>query len=246
MSAQSYRSLLSAEEGLLYTAILDGLLNRAESIHIPPHSPAAVNRLISFVLRDHPEIAWTCGQWKGEVERTSVIIPVYTLDQAGIQAFQTELSLMKNALQGMAEIPEAQRVQWVFDFLVDNIVYDLHAPHSQDAYGVLIDGRAVCRGIAKGAQLLLRACGLEAIVLEGQLNEEALHCWNAVFLSDGCYHLDLTMGYPMFSALYTRRGLPYNKYAAFCVSDETLRRTHRWKTEDFPVRCPRDLLSDPR
>lgn len=197
---------------------------------------------MGYVLRDHPEIVWTNGRWRGKAGATSIVMPEYTLDEAGIQAFQKETSIMEEILHELSACAEVDRVRWVFDFLLQNVVYDLQAPHSQDAYGALVEGRAVCRGIAKATQLLLRTCGLQAVIIDGQLCEEALHVWNIVSLSDGCYHLDVTMGYPMFSSLYTRRGLPYNTYAAFCVSDETLCRTHRWDAGNFPIHCLNDLI----
>ena len=241
MNAEFYRELLSDQESALYAVILENLKDRSELIRFPPVSSQTVNRIISFVLRDHPEIAWTNGKWRGEAGTTSFVIPDYTLDEAEIRTFQAETSRMAEALDSALRLSEEQRLRQVFDFLLESIAYDLYAPHSQDAYGALIEGRAVCRGIAKAVQLLLRACGLHAITLEGRLNREARHVWNVVSLSSGCYHLDVTMGYPAFSALYTNRGLNYHSDAAFCVSDETLRRTHEWGTEAIPIRCPFDL-----
>ena len=238
MDAEFYRSLLTDEDALLYELLLDGLLRRAKAIRILPSAPLVVNRAMSCVLKDHPELAWTIGKWSGHPGKTSIVIPEYTLDAAEIRCFQEEMSAMEEALRSISQLPAAQRVKWVFDFVLENVAYDLSAAHSQDAYGALVEGSAVCRGIAKGMQLMLRACGLEAITLEGRLCEGAVHVWNVVSLPDGCFHLDLTMGYPMFSALYTRRGLPWSRYAAFCVSDETLCQTHIWDSASVPLHCP--------
>ena len=241
MCNEFYRSLLSGKEDVLYSILLQGLQDRTQVIRFPASATITVNRVMGAILHDHPEIVWTNGQWSGEPEKTSVAIPKYTLSEDGIYAFQREATLMAEVLRAVATLPERERVRWIYDFLLENIVYDLQSPHSQDAYGALVEGRAVCRGITKAVQLLLRACGLEATTLDGKLNGEALHTWNVATLAVGSFHLDLTMGYPMFAPLYTGRGLPYSRYAAFCVSDDTLRQTHSWDYASFPIHCLHDL-----
>lgn len=241
IDGEFYRKLLTADGAGIYSVILDGLRNRDQRIHISRTPAEIVNEVIAAVLRDYPEIAWTCGNWRGQPKETSLIVPEYTLVEEEIDAFQNELLVMREAVREILELPEQDRVRWAYDFVLDNVVYDLSAAHSQDAYGVFMEGHAVCRGIAKGVQLLLKICGVNAITGEGSLNEGALHIWNIVSLADGNYHLDVTMGYPMFSPLYTRLGLSHHRYAAFCVSDRTLRRTHSWDADSIPISCDRDL-----
>lgn len=241
MNWEIYRCALDPAGAAIYDFILRGLQDRLSLIHIPLTSSSAVNGIFAAVLKDHPEIPWASGKWRGQPEATAAVSPVYTLSEEEIRAFQGELQIIGEAVRDMLRLPEAQRVRWAYDFLLENVIYDLSAPHSQDAYGALMEGRAVCRGIAKGLQLLLRCCGLEAFTVEGRLCENSLHVWNIVSLSGVCYHLDLTMGYPAFSFLYTDKCLPYDRYAAFCVSDESLRKTHAWDAEQTPIRCPRNL-----
>ena len=61
-----------------------------------------------------------------------------------------------------------------------------------------------------------------------------------VITETGNYHTDVSMGYPEFAFLYETGNIPYNKYCAFCVSDETLRKTHRWDPEGMPLKCDND------
>ncbi len=235
-----YRALLPDRGSDIYETILSGLRGQADLIRIPPTPPGEVNRILRAVLADHPELPWATGKWQGTPGLTEVIRPRYGMtpeERAAFQAFLPGLKAAGEALRGMPRIAGIRRV---FDFLLGTVIYDLSAPHSQNAYGALVERRAVCRGIAKAFQLLAGLCGIPAVCVEGSLDGESLHVWNIVITETGNYHTDVSMGYLEFAFLYETGNIPYNKYCAFCVSDETLRKTHRWDPEGMPLKCDND------
>ena len=82
---------------------------------------------------------------------------------------------------------------YINDYLCNNIVYteDDGSNLCYTAYGALIDGKAVCSGYAKAAQLLLKKAGIENVLCYG-ISKEENHVWNMVKLDDEWYHLDIT------------------------------------------------------
>ena len=238
-----YRSLLPARESEIYETILNGLRTQAEVISIPLTPSAGVNRMIGSVLADHPELPWASGRWRGKPDFTDMILPCYTMTKEECAAFRQSLNEWKAFTNRFLPLPEIRQIRMLYDEMLATVTYDPAALHSQNAFGALTEKRALCRGIAKGFQLLMEACGIPAICVEGTLDGESLHVWNIVRTESGNYHVDISMGYPQFDFLYTEKGLRYNKYSAFCVSDETLRKTHRWDPEAVPLSCSSDAPS---
>ena len=77
------------------------------------------------------------------------------------------------------------------DALIKSITYDLTAPNAHNAYGALVDGRAVCEGYAEAYQILLEKVGIMSYVVRGMGNGES-HAWNLVRLDGKYYYSDLT------------------------------------------------------
>lgn len=90
---------------------------------------------------------------------------------------------------------------WLHDRLAERCTYDNGAaaggfaanPHAFNAYGALVEGKAVCEGYARGMQLLLKTAGIPATLVIGQSVENGEeHMWNLVTVNGQNYHLDPT------------------------------------------------------
>ncbi len=140
---------------------------------------------------------------------------------------------------------EAEKTEFVHDYLAENVRYDFAAARDHistrafSVEGALIDGLAVCSGIAQAARYLLEGLGIESLVVSGkgenpdnQLSgKEAAHAWNLNMLSDGNYHMDITWDLEEASPLR----VALHQYCN--VDDETLIMDHDW---DF-LRYPRAM-----
>lgn len=120
---------------------------------------------------------------------------------------------------------EFQREVYLHNWLCQHTVYDLAAEHAHDAWGALMEGRAVCDGYAEAMALLLRLSGIQCGVVKGEsLRDESGHAWNLVRV-DGAYTwLDATNNdqAAMISYFY------------FNITDEWLLRSYRLET-DWPL-----------
>lgn len=108
------------------------------------------------------------------------------------------------------------------DYLVDNCVYDKEAAeteelegHENDAYGALVEKKAVCEGYSRAFQLLCNRLGVDCISISGFGDGES-HSWNNVKLDGEWYEVDVTwndtdgdMEFP----IYDYFNLPSDKFS---------------------------------
>ena len=87
---------------------------------------------------------------------------------------------------------------YVNNYLVDNCVYDKEAAeseeiegHENDAYGALVEKKAVCEGYSRAFQLLCNRLGVDCISISGSGDGES-HAWNNVRLDGEWYEVDVT------------------------------------------------------
>lgn len=87
---------------------------------------------------------------------------------------------------------------YVNDYLVENCVYDKGAAetegiagHENDAYGALVEKKAVCEGYSRAFQLLCNRLGIDCISVSGTADGEP-HGWNNVKLDGEWYEVDVT------------------------------------------------------
>lgn len=93
---------------------------------------------------------------------------------------------------------EYERVIYANNYIVDNCVYDSEAAeiseivgNESDAYGVLVDKKAVCSGYSRAFQLLCERLGLECVNITG-IGRELAHQWNCVKIDGEWYNVDVT------------------------------------------------------
>ena len=93
---------------------------------------------------------------------------------------------------------EWQIALYVHDALIRNCTYDqtFQAPHTSDAYGAVVLGKAVCEGYADAFQYLLNRADMECLFVAGTALDEngqsVLHAWNKVRIGGKFYNVDVT------------------------------------------------------
>jgi hypothetical protein len=114
----------------------------------------------------------------------------------------------------------------VHDFCINNFKYD-HA-FGENAYtilGLVLDGKAVCEGIAKFVKLALSYLGVKSLVVHGNaidptINKSEMHAWNIVKLNGKTFHLDVTYD------LGVTKEHPRHDY--FNLTDDEISVDHEW------------------
>ncbi|MBQ9279162.1 MAG: hypothetical protein IJ224_11085 [Lachnospiraceae bacterium] len=117
----------------------------------------------------------------------------------------------------------------IHDYIVTNCEYG-YADYSNDyayrAYGVLVQGKAVCNGYAEAMALLLNCVGVENEIMTGWASGE-LHAWNRVKLDGKWYQVDSTWDDPI-----PDRG-SFAGHQFFNVTDDIMDDTHIWTISDY-------------
>ncbi|MBC2581216.1 transglutaminase domain-containing protein [Clostridium sp. DJ247] len=124
------------------------------------------------------------------------------------------------------------------DYIINNSKYDNRfytgnmPKESNTAYGILIKGIGVCQGYAEAMDMLLKAVGIESILVIGDANDSKnwiSHAWNIVKIGGEYYHLDTTWDDPT-----TRDGSNHLRHSYFNVTDEQISKNHRWDRSKYP------------
>lgn len=87
---------------------------------------------------------------------------------------------------------------YLHDALITKVTYDINTVSEQNAYGALIDGRAVCAGYAFAFQYLLMRAGIESFYVTGTSHDEN-HAWNIAKIDGDWYYVDPTWDDPVGS-----------------------------------------------
>lgn len=108
-----------------------------------------------------------------------------------------------------AEMDPAKKATRIHEYLAAVATYDEQAAdsilagvtdtdnvqRSQEAYGILVDGTAVCNGYAQAFQVMAAAAGLPSVIVTGQANgglTTGAHAWNRVLVDGTWQVVDVT------------------------------------------------------
>ena len=120
------------------------------------------------------------------------------------------------------DMSQREKYLAIYNYLLTNMEYDMHAALNQQtergdafsAYGALVDGRAVCDGIAAAYAMICRAANLPCLYVASQ---EMNHSWNAVWYNGEVRYIDIT---------YDLTGDADTDY--FMLTADRLARDHKW------------------
>lgn len=130
----------------------------------------------------------------GEV--TINIMKSYTQEE--IKIVKAKVDELKPQLIDPLQPPEVN-IRKVHDYIINNSKYDSARSNqniitykSDTAYGPLIEGYGICGGYTDAMQLFLEEMGIKSFKVSSDT-----HIWNAVYLNNQWYHLDLTWDDPV-------------------------------------------------
>ena len=126
--------------------------------------------------------------WSGAWHVKAIIVHYYENgEEYDFDAFDEKV---REALSCVNDnMSDVEKVAALHDWLALNCRYDLSGPHCYDAYGALVDGRAVCEGYALAYRHLMDMIGIESYYV---VSDTMNHGWNMVKLNDQYYHVDVT------------------------------------------------------
>ena len=150
---------------------------------------------------DHPEVFWLKNSfvYYDLDEVTYITYEFTTTEKELIEEKQRFNSVIDSILRDAPMYSsEYERELYANNYLIDNCVYDEEAAddheviaHENDAYGAIVDGKAVCEGYSRAFQLLCNKMGLDCVCIAG-IADEIGHEWNCVKVDGEWYQVDVT------------------------------------------------------
>lgn len=212
-----YYSALSWEQQQIYLRLLQSMGQPS----IPCDGAISdIHGAVKALLLDYPELCFFEGKWGYD---NQTVYPRYVLPGQSMQQLGAAVKSLHGQFSG-----EAYPRQ-IYDWMLTQVEYCRRAVNSQNAYGALVQRQAVCKGIAKGYQLLMAAGNIDCILVEGTLDGQTKHVWNMIRYDGSWKHVDVTMGYPCFWSLTGA----VDSYGGYCRTTAELSRSHKLYRPDI-------------
>lgn len=233
-------SLMSNSAALLYAydKITEGIAKSDEEIIIyngnDSISREEAEMAFDAYRRDHAEHFWLGSSYTMtyNTETVTKLAPSYIMTGTELENAKLEL---ENAVSGMladidGTMSDYEKELILHDKLAAKVTY-VETDNAHNAYGALVEGKAVCEGYAEALQYLLHRVGIQSFLILGTSKnpsangEYESHAWNAVKIDGSFYHVDLT---------WNDQG-NYLFHSYFNQSDSIISLDHEITLTDYPL-----------
>ena len=231
---------LTANEKNCYETLLKEAKDYQTEFKFYKTSTKTISNAFRAMLTDHPEIFWLSGE--GEIEANYVNDVVEDATLYATLSPSMELStipIMVKVFESAVSTVVARaklckttflQVLAVHDYIIDTTTYDLNAPSCYNAYGCLVQNRAVCAGYAKTFMLIMNRLGYRCGYAAGFGRKSGeRHAWNYIELDGEFYHIDVTQDDPTVDDPNNKGDNKRRDY--FCITTKELLKTHKISNE---------------
>ena len=183
--------------------------------------------------RDRVEHFWLGNSYSIAYNSKTVVSvkPTYIMSGEALSAAKADfLSEADEILLGIkSDMSEFEKELYLHDALAERITY-VDSSNAHNAYGAIVEGKAVCEGYAEALQYLLGRCGILSFIATGESNNPATgspegHAWNIVRIDGRFYHLDLTWN-DQGERIY---------HAYFNLTESAITRDHKIDKTEYPL-----------
>ncbi|MBQ7962328.1 MAG: hypothetical protein IJ289_06975 [Clostridia bacterium] len=197
-----YFNILNDTEKTAYIAVFNGIRQHPEYIKIPELTDKEFNNVFFAVKNDNPDIlcfADSCNMisfWGA-----SFFHLTYFHDADECNRMMQEMEMIaEQMISDVSAVSDYEKELVIHDRMINHCEYS-EAPDASNAYGFLVEKKAVCSGYSRAAMLLLNKVGMNSFVITGTAisptEGEVSHMWNVVFIEGNPYHLDVTWDDPV-------------------------------------------------
>lgn len=189
----------------VYEKLVDGIKNSTTEISLA-HQTYKLNwdeasTVYRLVYYDYPEYFWINGGCDGSINSNTKVVlsisPSYAMSGSALNAAKDKFNQKVNSLLvGLDGKSEYEKSLLLHDRIIKQVSY-ITTNNDQNAYGALVEGKAVCAGYSRAYQLLMNKAGLSAWYVSGtgqdpDKSQPESHAWNLVLVDDNWYYTDVT------------------------------------------------------
>lgn len=162
---------------------------------------------IKALTDDNPQIFWVSTTFGFMINTAENYTAVQLYSKHSPTVLKDKMSKLNTAVSSFCSTLRAGMSMYelelvIHDYILATCTYDKTIKvddkglpqvdtNAFDAYGALVNRKAVCEGYSRAFQLLCNGVGIKCINLIGESQGE-LHMWNAVELEDYYYYVDVT------------------------------------------------------
>lgn len=202
-----------------------------------------ISEVLEAYRNDNPQAFWLGDtfEYSHFGSKTGVILSfVSTGDELNQMKQNFDAKVSKIIANAPASHTDYDVELYINDYIVDNCEYDKDGAAAADngetlgnehnAYGALIDQKAVCDGYSAAFQLLCNRLGIECVSVQGTSKDEP-HMWNCVNINNEWYHTDVTWN-DSNEYVHSERYFYLNLTTEQIKSDHTINLSYSQITDD--------------
>ena len=231
-----YSSLMGKDNSTALTSAYQDIVSGVEAmkpeikLSVPLTAKEALT-VFYYYHDDYPQHFWCNSAFQYTLEDNKVIsiLPQYAMTRSEKEYAQREFENSVAACLTVASSVKSdyEREKRIHDYLANRITYQ-NGKNAHNAYGALVEKKAVCDGYARAFQWLLYQAGIPAMIAEGTSINPASggqepHAWNVVKIGGEYYHVDLTWDDASSKEVM---------YAYFNMTTKQIEESHRISTEN--------------
>ena len=232
-------SQLNDTEKAVYDEMLTAFMNHDEKTTIENLSDDDLEDVFYAVLADYGGIFWVNGYSYRRYEKEDaniILFPTYVYSKSEEDDYQQKIDDVVNAFLSTipADASDFEKSKAVYEYLINNVSYDLNSADNQNIISVFLNGASVCQGIADAANYLFTKMNIPSAIIRGTANGQS-HAWNIVMLDNAWYFFDATWGNSEYLDPELGNGVRYINYAYLNTTSAEMASTH---TVDMMVDIP--------
>ena len=201
------RTKLNANQQYVYDAVVAGIKDAKTDIEINVTGKNIdfsndLGKILDMAYNDYPEYFWFSGSYGAKVAQSSsstmlTINPNYTFTGSALSSAKTAYnSKVTELTKGLDGKSDYEKSKILHDRLAAAVDYKFTS-NDQNAYGALVEGKAVCSGYARAYQHLMNKAGIPTWFVTGTSYNPTTgaavgHAWNLVKLDGKWYYTDVT------------------------------------------------------
>ncbi len=188
-----------------YDRITEGVEASKESFSIyderNPISVEEMETVLSAYRSDRADHFWLGNSVRysySSAKATVVdLMPTYIMSGSELETARGVFDGVVNSILSEMEngMSEFETELWLHDRLAETVTY-IETENAHNAYGAIVEGKAVCEGYAEALQYLLQLSGIQSFIAVGTGTNSAgateAHAWNFVRIDGKYYQTDLT------------------------------------------------------
>ncbi len=196
------RTKLDADSQYIYDCLVNGCESAQAKIDINISGKnidlqSNLSTIYTMFYSDYPEYFWVTGGYSARCQNNVLTInPEYSIPGNNLITAKSKYNAKVNELTAGLNGSNYDKSKTLHDRLIDAVSY-IDTPNDQNAYGALVEGKAVCNGYSRAYQHLMNKVGIPAWYVRGTsinpaTNTSIGHAWNLVKLDGAWYYADVT------------------------------------------------------